>query len=398
MRDSFAALDWTLALIMLSSLGSGIVLCLAYCQKLRKVRADTSAHRPPISVLKPLCGLDEGLYDNLRSFLEQRYPEYELVLGVADACDPVLGLVERLRRAYPEAPIRLIVHGEEDPGANPKVISLMHMARLARYEHLLVSDSNVRAQPDYLSAVAAEMADPQVGLVSNLVVGSGDSSLGAQCENLHLNTFVIGGVCMADWADDPCVVGKSMLMRRGQLAALGGFESLRSVLAEDYVLGQRYYDAGFRVVLSSHAVITHNQRLGMRRFVARHMRWAQLRRTCAIVPFLMEPLLYSSPFILLPLFMREHPRWLGLCTIGLCARIGVDAFMAKKVSGRWPALGVLAFLPAKDTLLLGVWTLALVKRRVDWRGHALRIGPGSRLLTPAEQRPSFRERLATVWQ
>ena len=397
MRDSFAGLDWALALIMLSSLGSGFVLCWAYRLKRRKLRADTSAHRPPISVLKPLCGLDEGLYDNLLSFLEQDYPAFELVLGVADPHDPVLGLVERLRRAHPHAPIRLVVHGEDDPGANPKVVSLIHMVRQASHELILVSDSNVRAQPGYLSAIAAEMHDPRVGLVSNLIVGTGDSSLGAQCENLHLNTFVIGGVCMADWADDPCVVGKSMLMRRAQLAALGGFESLRRVLAEDYVLGQRYHDAGFSVVLSDHAVATHNRELGMRRFLARHLRWAQLRRSCAIVPFLLEPLMYSSPFILLPLFVSEQARWLGPCALGLCARIGRDAIMARQVSGRWPSLSVLAFLPAKDVLLLGVWSLALLKRSVEWRGHALRIGPGSQLLDPTPRSPSFRERVATVW-
>jgi ceramide glucosyltransferase len=399
MRDSITALDWALALVMLAALGSGAVLCWAYCRKRGKLGAQAVVqHHPPISVLKPLCGVDEGLYDNLVSFIEQRYPDFELVLGVADRRDPALELVDRLRRAYPDAPIRVLVHGEDDPGANPKVISLTHMARSARHELILVSDSNVRAQPDYLAAVAAEMADPQVGLVSNLIVGSGDASLGAQCENLHLNTFVIGGVCVADWADDPCVVGKSMLMRRSQLAALGGFESLRHVLAEDYVLGQRYHEAGLRVVLSGHAVATHNRELGMRRFLSRHLRWAQLRRTCALVPFLLEPLLYSSPFLLLPLWLGQHAHWPSICLAALAARIGQDALLARKVCGRWPGPAVLAFLPLKDALLLGAWSIALVKRSVEWRGHALRIGPGSRLLSPAEQRPSFRERLTTVWQ
>lgn len=396
MKDAMNALDWALALIMLSALGSTLLLCWAYCRK-RQQPERASGYQPPISVLKPLCGLDEGLYENLVSFVEQRYPEHELVLGVADPRDPVLPLVEQLRRAYPDAPIRLVVHGEDDPGANPKVISLIHMARLARHELLLVSDSNVRAQPDYLAAIAGEMADPEVGLVSNLIVGSGDQSLGAQCENLHLNTFVIGGVCVADWADDPCVVGKSMLMRRGQLAALGGFESLRRVLAEDYVLGQRYHDAGLRVVLSAHAVTTHNRQLSMRRFLARHLRWAQLRRTCALTPFLMEPLLYASPFLLLPLCLGRYERFLPWCALALLVRIALDALLSRKVAGRWPALAVLAFLPLKDALLLGAWSIALVKRSVAWRGHALRIGPGSRLLTP-EARMSFRERLATVWQ
>ncbi|MEY4579519.1 MAG: hypothetical protein RL701_4222 [Pseudomonadota bacterium] len=399
MRPSFDALEWVLAVLFAGSLSSVFVLHWALHVK-KRATAARPRHQPPLSVLKPLCGVDEGLYENLVSFVQQRYPEFELVLGIADPYDPVLKLVERLQNEYPEAPLRVVVHGEDDPEANPKVISLLHMARVARYEHWLISDSNVRAHPDYLSSMAIEMENPEVGLVSSMIVGSGGATLGADCENLHLNTFVIGGVCMADIADQPCVVGKSMLMRRDQLASIGGFESMRCVLAEDYLLGQRYHAAGFRVVLSQVPVGTYNEQLSMRRFLARHLRWAQLRRTCATGPFLAEPLLYSSPFIVAPLFLSDMARECHYapyaCLIGLCARVGADAVLARRVSGRWPNLSALAFLPAKDTLLLGTWLIALVRRNVTWRGHSLRIGPGSRLLPPTE-RPSFRQRMATVW-
>jgi ceramide glucosyltransferase len=397
MRTSFDALDWALGLLFVSALGSCIFLNWAAARKRQKPEPRKQP-QPPISILKPLCGMDEGLYDNLVSFAEQRYPEFEIIFAVADPRDPALTAVERLRRAYPDAQLRVLVHGEDDPGANPKVISLLHMARVARYQHILVSDSNVRVSTDYLSAMTAEMNHPDVGLVSSVIVGAGDQSLGAQCENLHLNTFVVGGVAMGDITDRPVVVGKSMLMRRDQLQSLGGFEALRDILAEDYVLGQRYHDNGYRVVLSTHPIVTYNRRMQMRRFLARHLRWAQLRRTCALGPFMMEPLLYASPFLAAPLLRAESDACYQTCVLGLTLRIALDAACAKRISGRWPNWSVLLFLPVKDTLMLGVWTVALVSRRVHWRGHSLRIGHGSRLLPPTIRAPSFRERLATVWQ
>jgi len=398
MSTSFEALDWVLGVLFLVSLGTGVMSHWALTVKRRAHAARPKRYQPALSVLKPLCGIDEGLYENLLSFVAQRYPEFELVLGVADPRDPVLELVERLRAAHPHAPLRVVVHGEDDPHANPKVISLQHMAAVARYEHWLISDSNVRVHPDYLSFIAREMADPNVGLVSSMIVGSGGQSLGAQCEDLHLNTFVCAGVCIADLADKPCVVGKSMLMRKRQLTALGGFESLRGVLAEDYLLGQRYHAAGYRVVLSKHPIATtYNRRLSLRRFLSRHLRWAQLRRTCALGAFMAEPLFYATPFIMAPMLLSEIAHWKYLCLLGLCARVGADALLARRSSGSWPTLSALAFLPAKDALLLGAWSMALISRSVVWRGHSLRIGPGSRLMPPAERSASFRERLATVW-
>jgi ceramide glucosyltransferase len=396
METSLDVLDLTVLVLAASSLGATFALHWAMHRTLQTPAA-SGCWQPAISILKPLCGVDEGLYENLVSFVQQSYPEFELLLSVADPRDPALGVVQRLRRAYPEAPVRVIIHGEEDLLANPKVISLVHMARAARYEHLLVSDSNVRVTPNYLAAMAAEMNDPNVGLVSNLIVGSGEDSLGAQCENLHLNTFVLGGVCVAAIADRPCVVGKSMLMRRGQLATLGGFDAMRDVLAEDFLLGQRFHAAGYRVVLSCHAIATFNRRLPVRRFLARHLRWAQLRRSCAFGPFCSEALLYATPWLLAPLWVIEaEGLWLP-CALALVARIASDGLMAKSVSGRWPSAAALLLLPVKDTLLMGIWTVALWRRSVVWRGHALRIGPGSRLIPGQPERISLlRPRTATA--
>ena len=372
-------LSVAMLLMAAGSLGATLTLQWAVRTKLKR-RYQRRAFQPAISILKPLCGVDEGLYENLVSFARQKYPCFELVFGIADVKDAALAVVHRLRAEFPEVAIRLVVHGETDPVANPKVISLLHAMRAARHEYVLVSDSNVRVSEDYLQTIGGEMADSDVGLVSNVIVASGEQSLGARCENLHLNTFVLGGVCIADVSDRPCVVGKSMLMRRSELAALGGFESMRDVLAEDYLLGQRYHEAGYRVVLSSHPVETEIRQLSFSRFVARHLRWAQLRRWCAIGPFCGEPLLYSTPWIAAPLLVQETfsaSSWAYV--VALVMRIGSDGMLARRVTGRWPSAAALALIPVKDTVLLGVWMVAFCRRNVQWRGHQLRIGPGTRL-------------------
>ncbi len=392
MKTPLDPLSVALLLMAASSLGAQLTLHWAVRATLKR-RKPQPGFKPAISVLKPLCGVDEGLYENLASFARQDYPSFELVVGVADPDDPALAVVQRLRADFPNAAIRSIVHGEADPVANPKVITLVHALRAARYDYILVSDSNVRVSADYLSSISAEMSDPEVGLVSNLIVASGEETLGARCENLHLNTVVLGGVCIGDVSDHPCVVGKSMLMRRAELARLGGFESMRDVLAEDYLLGQRYQEAGFRVVLSCHPIETENRQLSVARFLARHLRWAQLRRWCALGPFCGEPLLYATPWLTAPMLVQESFASSAACAAAVLVRIGCDGMLARRVTGRWPSVTALAMIPVKDTVLLGVWMIALCRRNVQWRGHQLRIGPGTRL-SPVRGQAGMRDRAA----
>lgn len=340
--------------------------------------------RPPVSILKPLCGLDDRLAGNLLSFADLPYPNYEVLLGLRDQDDPAYPLAWMAARRWPHR-FRLVLQTGA-PGLNPKVNQLITLARESRHEVLVISDSNTRVPADYLDDIAAHFEDPTVGLVTHLLAGDGetesDARLGAVADNLHLTGVITPGVVAAKLlAGKDYVIGKSMAMRTADLQKMGGFDSVTNVLAEDFVLGRAVVERlGKRVVLGRAVVTCVSVRRALAGFAQRYARWNVMQHQCAgLLAYL--GLLLENPTLLATTAALLNP---GPATISLalaCAanRMATDTLASRLLRGHRFSLRALLAGAVKDLLSGAAWTYGLFSRSIEWRSNRLVVLAGSRL-------------------
>ena len=370
---------------LLGAAGVGLLLSLVHLIILRwhlRGPVPVPTVRPPISILKPLCGLDDRLERNLAGFAALPYPSYEVLLGVRDVDDAAYPAAMAAARRWPSR-FRVVVQSSE-PGLNPKVNQLVSLARAARNDLLVISDSNTRVPPGYLDEIAAYMSDPGVGLVTHPIVGQGDEQhgarLGSALDNMHLGGSITPGLVAAKILfHKDYVVGKSMALRWSDVRALGGFGTVKDVLAEDFVLGRMIPERlGKRVVLGRSVVRCVSVRRSVEGFVKRYARWSVMQHQCAGLPA------YWGLLVL-------NPQW--LTTLALClspgrgtvaawlacaaARIGLDAAAGRLLRGRTFPLWALPWAPIKDLLAAGAWLYGLTSRSIEWRSTRLRVLRGS---------------------
>lgn len=347
---------------------------------------------PPVSILKPLKGEDDGLYANLASFAQLDYPRFEILFGIASADDPAIAVAERVRRDHPQVAISIVVC-PPSRALNPKVSTLEQLSMRARFDMQLISDSNVRVSPSYLRDLACETADPRVALVTSPVVGVGERTGSALFENLHLASYVARATMAAlVYGNRACVIGKSMLFRASHLALVGGWRPFHDVLAEDYLIGNAFERAGFRVALSPHPVATVNRSWTLERFVNRHLRWGQMRRRISIfawaVELLQNPIpLFVALAVLAPILDEAHaPAWGAGAALAIAVKVAADLALMRRMGRSVPAglapLGIIA----KDLLIGALWMVAAFRRTIDWRGNVMLMGAGTRLLPLSHRR------------
>lgn len=347
---------------------------------LRRRPAPPLAVRPWVSILKPVAGADDDLRANLESFARLDYPAYEIVFGIASRRDPAVPVVQAFLAAHPELPARLVWTTPSRPAVpNPKVAQLVDLTARSRGSVLVVSDANVHVPPSYLRSVVGCLLRPGVGLVSSVVAGSGEQSFGAALENAQLGAAVAPAVVTAHRLfGRPITVGKSMAMRRADLARAGGWESVASVLAEDDVLGQRFHALGYGVELCLEPVHNRNVVATAGRTVERHARWARMRRGIVPACFAFEPLL--MPLVIAAAAWAVHPTALAarLVAGALVLQI-LGALLSHKLLGARRPLLLAALEPARTAAAFAAWLLAVATRRVSWRGNVFLVGAGSRL-------------------
>lgn len=331
-----------------------------------------------VSILKPVCGLDDELEENLVAFTRLEGIAYEVIISAEEWNDPALEVVERVRRAHPYAPFRVVVDGGSRSGVvNRKVERLIAAARVARGDVLFISDSNARVEPrDVVNTVAA-FADRRVGCVSNLFTGAGAKSFGATVESLHLLGFVVPGAVLASAVHVPCVVGKSMAITRRALDEIGGFERFRRVLAEDQAIGLAVKSAGFEVVLSQVVVRNVVVDRSVRRAADRQVRWNKIRYSFSRLTYACEVLANPLPFALVAAACAPSLAPVALAV--LLARYAQIA-MLDRATGAQLSWKQMAAVPALDLIMLAAWIVPFFSNQVTWRGYRARLGRDTEMI------------------
>jgi ceramide glucosyltransferase len=355
------------------------VLVVMWLRRPRKRSTGTAA----ISILKPLCGVDDELELNLTEFAQLDYPHYEVVLGVKDTSDPAYAVAQEAVRRWPHR-MRLIVQRGE-PGMNPKVNQLIGLEAAARHDLILVSDSNVRPPPGYLDEIAAQFEDPDVACVSNPIVGIGERRLGSLMDNLHLGSIVAPGVISSKASiGHDIVIGKSMTMRREALHALGGFDAAKDHLAEDYVLGGRVGShLGKKVAICQLPIYNVSTNRSVKDFFDRYMRWSVIHRTViAPVTYFGQMVMNPIPWTLVAMAVRPSAFTLGAFLVTWPCKCAFDLGSTRMFRRERFGLEVIWAILLKDILIAIAWFNGILRNTVVWRGTRLRVERGSRLVRP----------------
>ena len=360
-----------LACALFAAALAGLVACAAQVACLvRHLRRAPLVPRgaPAISILKPLCGVDDGLARNLESFAALDWPDHEVLLGLASLDDAAWPVARAAARRWPGRFRVVLQRGA--PGLNPKVNQLITLAREARHDLLVVSDSNVRVGPGYLAEIAALLEDEQVGLVTHLISGAGRGTghprLGALLDQLHLAGFVSAGMVGAQrLAGRDVVVGKSMALRRRDLEALGGFAVVKDVLAEDFVLGRMTSEVlGKKVALASQPVWNVTQRTSVLAFAGRHHRWSVMQRQ-AVGPAAYGAIVLLNPTLLAAVGAAMEPSLPALAVLATtcAAKAAFDGVAGRALGPGGFTLGQLAAVPFRDLVAGAAWASALFHDR-----------------------------------
>jgi ceramide glucosyltransferase len=338
-----------------------------------RLRELVARSAPPVSILKPVRGRDPRFYEAIRSHATLDYPDYEILFGARDPADPAVADIQRLQAEFPQRGIRLVFTTRDAP--NGKVAILTELAALARHPILLVNDSDILVQPDYLRRIVAPLEDPQTGLVTCLYRARSES-LPGRWEAIGIATEFAPSVLVAPLVGVNCfALGSTMVFRAAQLAAIGGFATLEGYLADDYQLGTHMAGLGYRVALSKVVVETNLSDEGWSEVWRHQLRWSRtirVSRRAGYYGYLATQAAFWSAVA-----AGAGHWWIAVAVMAV--RLATGLVVGRGVLGDHLVSRYWYLLPLRDLWGFAVWVAGLRGDTVDWRGRRLRLAADGRI-------------------
>ena len=375
---------------------AGLVAVLAGIVAVRRFAALPSAApraRPPLTILRPLCGAEPGLDEALDSLAAQAYPAFQIVLGLQDAADPAHDAARRFAARHRGLDIAIVVNAALH-GSNRKVSNLINMLPAARHAVLVFSDSDLHVAPDYLDHLAAALEAPRTGLATTLCVSRlARPTLAGRLAALHMRHCFLPGALLGHWAGRQDCFGTTMAIRRDTLARAGGLAMLADQLADDNLLGQLVSSLGLRVTIARTITAATVTEATLHELWQHELRWARTIRS-------MVPLSFASSVLHFPLFWAclawlccpAQPALLALLAATLAVRAGAVASIDAALAARFkvPAQGgLMPLLLVRDAFSVLMVIASFLGHSVTWRGHVLRASPVRAPLLEPEIRRSL---------
>jgi ceramide glucosyltransferase len=385
--EAVAAIGTVSSLVFYFLSALGMASFLRDRQKKLQAGASPNNQGPPVSILKPLKGIDPNIWECFVSHCEQDYPDFQLIFGVSEASDPAVEVVRRLQQKYQNLAIDLVVC-DRVLGTNTKVSNLAQMLPSARYDVLIVNDSDIRVPTDYLRTIILSLEiespenhlkDQSVGLVTCLYYGVAAPTLGSRLEALSISTDFAPGVLTARFLERKLRfgLGSTLAFRRSDLKAAGGFEALLDYLADDYELGRRIAATGKKVELSAAVVETFLPPYNLKQFFSHQLRWARTIRDVRRWGYTGTLLTFGLPWALAAVLISRGALWAwALFAMTFVTRL-VSGYAAASLVLGDPSFGRNVWLlPLRDLLAPLVWAASFMGNKIRWRGEIFTLKDG----------------------
>jgi ceramide glucosyltransferase len=332
---------------------------------------------PPLSNLKPICGLDPGAYENFASFCRQDYPAaYELVFCIGNSDDPALEVIDRIKAAFPKIEIR-VLYGSDATAANDKCAKLARMVKEAKYETIIINDSDVRVQPDYFRRCVSPLLQPDVAGVTCLYASTKETTIADKLQTIGMISDFFPGLFVAQQLDGvKFALGTTIATTRSRIAAFGGYESIMQRPGDDLLVGRALAEQG-KVELLDYTIETVPDFSSLRTLYAKRLRWLTVMRHMR--PWGHLGLIFTQGIFWSIAALLVSPTWIvALCFLGtyLLMRFGMAVLVGISGMKRTRILSMLWLVPFWDALAFVLWLHSFISNTIRWRQRDYRIQEG----------------------